>query len=266
MSFIKTLTFGIRLLFYESKIIYPSILSLLPTALFAILFAFSLTKVTDFLLVHKIEDIVTNRSVLLQLLNNLVPNFVLLFVLGLFSLVIFAYLVCVYSDIGRAKYRKRKVDLALTLSSSWQRVYPLLSSYFLGFFLILSFSIVLFLISIPLKTFFAFTLILIIIALVSIPVFWILPAVVVFENKSGFDSLKRSLQISKQFPLKLYATIIILEIIVFLIDRLLLYLPFAGIYASMISRLFLLSWRILTIPSFYYENVKFRRTKEEDYI
>ncbi|MBS3052616.1 MAG: hypothetical protein J4428_04590 [Candidatus Aenigmarchaeota archaeon] len=266
MSFEKTLVFGPKLIFHKNKIIYPTILNLIPIALFSILFSLSLSKVANFLQYNTIDDILLNTQIFVQLIKGLSGHIGLFIILLVLTSMTSIYLMCTYVEIGRDAYKNKKIDLSRIMPVSAQKIYSVFATYALGAFSTFLLIFVMLLVSIPLKTagVVLFLLSLLIVTLTAIPVFWILPVVIIFENKTGLNSIKRSLNITKEFLFKLYSTIIVIWLITSVIDRFLLYLPYIGFYLSIVGRLLFFSWKALTPVSFYYEYVKPKRTMEED--
>lgn len=262
MSMDKVLEFTFGLFKKEPKIVLPNILEWVPTALFLALILHGAWTFSKFLSLERIQQLLGTA-----LFWELVKTALVYVVIGIPILILFIIisilLDCVYSDITRQAYSKKKIFLTKAFSVAKSRFLSLLWTYFLQFLivvLILSafFGLGLFLIVIRIGIIGFIGLILLIIlgaitVLLAFVFFYETPAIVVLENKSGLEAIRRSYSIARNNFWSLVAVMLIVFIVTGLVTSGLASIPYVGLIISSLAGLFLSTWNSMIPALFYYE-------------
>ena len=242
MSVEKVFDFIFGLFRKDLKVILPSTLSLVPTALLSLIILQGFTSV--------FSSIMSMNAA--QVLNSLLFYIPLAFIIFLFSILIHFFLLAVYSDIVKQAI-KGKVNLINSFETGKKEFWKIFSTYFLAFIFLIGINVII----LPLLFLgpLGIILFLILLFLINFLVYLFLfeiPPLIVFEGKSGIDAMKRSFEIGKSKFWNLLFIIFFFGLIYFSVNSALSSVPFIGILLLSISSLFLNSFYLMLPAAFYF--------------
>ena len=262
MGLEKVLEHSFGLFKKDIRVVLPSVLNLIPSALFSIILLSAIASLEQWMNIQSLEKVLENTNLLWQIIKTVLFYVAISIPVFIFMVLISIFLVCVYSDITRQSYRRGKILLIQSFSVAKSRFVPLLWTYFLELlitFLALGALLVLGLFGGVVGIILAF-LVGIIMIFFFLIFFYETPAVVVLENTSGLEAIRRSYQIGRHNFLSLLAVILIVGIILNTVVSGLSAVPYVGIILSNLAMLFLNTWNYMIPNVFYYE---YEKKKEE---
>jgi hypothetical protein len=258
MAIEKVLGFSFGLFKRDLKVVLPNVLNWIPSALLSMLILQGASVASKWASLETFQQILNNRTLLWEIINMILVYVVIAIPIVIASMIISLMLVCVYSDITRQAYTKRKVLLTHAFSVAKSRILPLLWTYFLEFLIVaLTFGALIGLgfvggiVGIILAIIAG-----VIVILLAILFFYETPAIVVLENKSGLEAIKRSYSIVRHNFWSLVIIILIVGIIVNTVSGALASVPYIGFILSSVVGLFLNTWNLMIPSLFYYEYEK----------
>ncbi len=246
---IKVLEYSAGLIKKNPKILLPSMLSLIPIALFYLLFAAAAKEFSAYN-IDMLKALLLNIPMLLKVV---MPYLLALLAIFIVSVAIGIFVKAVYPTIVQQSFTKKPLLLSYAFSATRKRFLPLLWTYFLLVVLAIAAMlpiILLMALGIPgivLGIFAVFALLIIIIMAV-----WVLDAVVVLENVSGIEALRRSFDITKRFFWEAMGLLIILSVISFVISLSFSSVPEIGYILQIIASLLVSSASEICQSTFYF--------------
>jgi hypothetical protein len=261
MSIEKVLEFSFGLFKRDPKVVLPNVLNWIPFALLYMLLLQGANVFSKGVSLETFQQILSNRALFMKLIDRILFYVAMGISIVIASVIISLILLCVYSDITRQAYTKKKISLTKAFSVAKSKFLSLLWTCFLEFLIV----ILTLLLLIPLAfidgivgIIFTITAGFVVVFLYII-FFYETPAVVVFENKSGLEAIKRSYIIAKRNFWSLTVIVLIVGIIVNIILRSLASIPYVGFILYNAAKLFLDTWRLMIPSLFYYEYEKGRK-------
>jgi hypothetical protein len=261
MSIEKVLEFSFGLFKRDPKVVLPNVLNWIPLALLYMLLLQGANVFSKWVNLEIFQQILSNRILFMDVIDRILFYVVIGIPIVIASVIISLILLCVYSEITRQAYTKKKILLTEAFSVAKSKFLPLLWTYFLEFLIV----ILTFLLLIPLAfiggivgIIFTITAGFVVIFLYII-FFYETPAIVVFENKSGLEAIKRSYIIAKRNFWSLAIIVLIVGITVNIVLGSLASVPYIGLVLYNLAELFLDTWKSMIPSLFYYEYEKGRK-------
>jgi hypothetical protein len=261
MAIEKVLEFSFGLFKRDPKVVLPNVLNWIPSALLYMLFLQGASDISEWIGFESFAQILNNKTLFTEIINRIVFYGVVAIPIVIASLLVSLILLCVYTDITRQAYTKRKILLTKAFSIAKSKFLPLLWTYFLEFLIViltLSPLIAIAFVSGIVGIIFA-TIAGLVVIFLYIIFFYETPAVVVFENKSGLEAIKRSYIIAKRNFWPLAIVVLLVGIIVNIVPGSLASVPYIGLVLYSLAELFLDAWKLMIPSLFYYEYEKSRR-------
>lgn len=259
MGIEKVLEFSFGLFRKDIKVALPNVLNLVPSALFSLILLQAASAIGSLINVTSIDTIFTNQTLFMQIIKTGLTYALILIPVLVLSMLVSVFLSGVYADITRQAYKNRKQNYSVSLTQAFatgsQKFIPLLWTYFIEF--VISIAVFAGLVGLGflggIVGIIASALIAVIILLVMFVFFYLTPAAVVLENRSGMDAIGRSYEIAKSNFWSLIIIIFIAGIIMSTVVNGLTSIPYAGIILSNLALLFLNAWNYMIPNSFYFE-------------
>lgn len=260
MTMEKVLEFSFGLFKRDPKVVLPNVLNWIPSALLAILTLQGASIVGKWVNLETFQQVLSNKALLWEIINTILVYVAIAIPIVIASVIVSLILACVYSDITRQAYTKRKILLTQSFSVAKSRFLPLLWTYFLEFLIIALIFGGLFGIGFVggITGLILAIIVGVIVILLAVFFFYETPAIVVLENKSGLEAIKRSCSIARHNFWSLVMVILIVGIIVSTVSNSLGSVPYIGLILSNIAGLFLNTWNSMIPAIFYYEYEKRR--------
>jgi hypothetical protein len=254
----KVLEFSFGLFKRDPKIVLPNVLNWIPSALLTMLILRAASVIAKWASLETFGQILSNRTLFLEMINMILVYIVVAIPVIIASFIVSLILTCVYSDITRQAYTKRKVLLTQAFSVAKSRFLPLLWTYFLEFVIVaLTFGALICLGFIGgIVGIISAIVVGGIVILLAVFFFYETPAIVVLENKSGLEAIKRSCFIARHNFWSLVIIILIVSIIITTVRSGLDSVPYIGFILSGVAELFLNTWKLMIPALFYYEYEK----------
>ncbi len=255
MSLEKVLGFSFDLARREPKILLPNILRLV------IAFA---TLALGAGYIASLQSLAQTESPSFgEMTDILVPYFTSLAPVIIASVVVTVFLSGVYIDIVRQARSRKNIVLNNAFSVGKSKFLPILWTGFLESLIILALFPGLFLASLSAGIFvggvasvvilFGGIVASMVLFLLSLVFFYEVPAVVVLENLSGLDALRRSYKIARKHFWQMVLAMLIIGISTSLVTFAFNSVPYVGIILTSLAGLFLTAWQEMTPAAFYYE-------------
>lgn len=262
------------------KIVLPNVLLWIPTALFSLLMFHGIFRFSSILNWEYILSVADNpttlKSIFFRILKDLLVYGIFTIPIFILSVVINLFNICVYSDIVNQVYLGHKIMLVNAFFKAKSKIVSLSWTYFLEILITLAVFFVFVLVGIIGEAFLIlarleimalfgiiFMLLgLLIIAIMVIVFFYEVPVIVVVENKSGLNALKRSSEIGRQYFWSIIIIIIILIISTFIIRFSIRNIPHIGFILVYPINLFLTAWVWMTPALLYFGINKTNRFEE----
>jgi hypothetical protein len=261
MSIEKVLEFSFGLFKKDLKVVLPNVLNLIPFALLHVLLFHSVNVFSKWVSQGTFQQILSDITLFMKSIDGILFYVAMGISIVIASMIISLILLCVYSDITRQAYTKKKILLTKAFSVAKSKFLSLLWTCFLEFLIV----ILTLLLLIPLAFIDGIVGVIFTITAGSFVIFLYIiffyetPAVVVFENKSGLEAIKRSYIIAKRNFWSLTVIVLIVGIIVNIILGSLASIPYIGIVFYSTAKLFLDTWMLMIPSIFYYEYEKGRK-------
>lgn len=251
----KVLGFSFDLARREPKILLPNILRL-------IIAFFTLTLGAGY--IASLQSLAQAGSPSFsEMMNILVPYFTFLAPIIIVSIVVTVFLSGIYIDIVRQARSRKSIMLNNAFSVGKSKFLPILWTGFLEALIILALFPGLFLASFAAGFFiggiagvivlFSGVIASTVLFLFSLVFFYEMPAVVVLENLSGLDALRRSYKIARKHFWQMALVMLIIGFATSLASFAFNSVPYVGIILSSLAGLFLYAWQEMTPAAFYYE-------------
>ncbi|GEM_PF-6105145 len=279
MAFEDALKEPALLLKKQPKAMLPSILSLVPGILFIALIAVFLSTHAGLFNAGNAQKALANPSAAVEKIASLVGQVLLpIIAIILISWMIELLLSLVFVQISiQARQKRKEVSLNGAFSNSFKDLARLAGASLAAYFVVLvalagAAIAAIALVMIASAVFgsagnvagiiiaFLFGLVGVIALIAGAVVFgfafWIMPTVVVIENKGGFEAFKRSLELSRRTPLQFVALMLVAGVISLVVSKiasLIALIPFAGYALAQVMALPFNAWAFLLPPYFYFE-------------
>jgi hypothetical protein len=234
----------------KPKIILPQLLSFIPLFLFAVLFDFASGDFIE-LVPGTSQEGFTN-----VVIKYFVPS-VAIFII---SALVTVFINGVYPEIIRHAFYQKDVVLSAALNKSKARFRSMLWTHYVLLMLLLAplvaagFALALIALLVPL-IFLLFAIGAIIAIVYVVPGIYMLSTVVVLENLSGIEAIKRSFALSRGRMLSIWGAILLIGIFSIGLYMLIL-LPMIGVLLYLPVVLFAAAWGISTPSVYYFMRVK----------
>lgn len=257
MAMERVLEFSLGLFKRNPKVALPNVLNWIPSALLSILILQAASAVGAWN-IQSVQQALGDTALLLDMLKTILAYAVIAIPIVIASAVVSSILACVYSDVARQAYTRRKVKLIGAFSIAKSRFLSLLWTYVLEFLVVvLTFVALVGLGLVVGATGILIAMVFGVIAiLLAVFFFYETPAVVVLENKSGLEAIKRSYEIARHNFWPLVIITLIVGIIASTVTSGLNNVPYVGFILSNVAGLFLGAWNSMTPALFYYEYEK----------
>lgn len=256
----KVFEFSFGLFKREPKVVLPNVLTLIPSGLLSILILHGAGMVGRWLNGRGIQELFTNPTLLFELIRAVLTYVIVAISILIASGLISILLLCLYSDVVRQAYTRKKILLTQAFSTAKSRFLPLLWTYFLELLIIglifgglFGLGLIGGIIGIVVAMIVGIILILLVLIF-----FYEIPAIVVLENKSGIEAIRRSFSIGRRNFWSLVLIFFIVGIVLNTVIGSLASIPYVGFAVSILAGLFLNAWSSMIPALFYYEYEKKR--------
>jgi hypothetical protein len=258
MSVENVIRFGIETLRKYPKIALPNVLSWITSALMSAIIVLALGDVGSAIGATPLDQAIANEALLGSIISIAITYFIIALPVIALSFVINVFLFCVYSDIARQAHAGRGILVTKSFSAARGKLLPMTWTFVVGTALmLLVFSAVFALGLLGGALGIGISIITIaIIALLSLPFFYEIPAIVVLENKRGIEAVKRSFGMARGNLGPLYFVMLIIGIATGIVNSVVGGIPYAGAMLIYIVDIFLSAWALMTPVAFYYEYAK----------
>jgi hypothetical protein len=253
----------------EPKVLLPNILNWVPLSLFSLII---LNAVTEFnrLFDGSLNDllkIMETAPFTRHIIEFIIPYILMLIPIAILSIIISLFLGCVYPEIIKQHYSRRKILLSSAFSVAKSRIVSLFWTYFLEILIIFGvligvggMSFLVWFINPVIGMLFLVILgfLFLVFLFLAIVFFWQTPTVVVIESKSGLDAIRSSYRIARNHFWQTCAVIFILWIVIGIINSAFSAIPRFGFIFSLLVGVFTHFWLSAAPAIFYYEykNIK----------
>jgi hypothetical protein len=265
MTIGKVLKFGVWLMRKEPKIVIANTLNWIPSALMMILLAqavIDLTGLADSISSAEAAGTVADMSIIYDLFAIIAKYIVVAIPLIIARWVVDAFLRCTYVDITRQAYSRRSIALGGAFSAAKSRFLSLLWTNVVQAVLILIMIVGVVIASlIPSFLFGSLAIfvlpiggiVLFVLIVLAVAFMYEVPAVVVLENRSGLDAVRRSYEITRANVWRTFAVILVMSIVIGVVNNALQRVPYVDSVLLMFAGLFLGTWKDMMPAVFYYE-------------
>ena len=265
MTIGKVLKFGPWLMRKEPKIIIANTLNWIPAALMMMLLAqavIDLTGFADSVASAEAVGAVADISLVYELFAIIAKYIVVAIPLIIARWLVDAFLRCTYVDITRQAYSKNSISLGDAFSAAKSRFLSLLWTNVVQALLILIVVAGIVIVSLIPAVFFGGlvvmllpigAILLVVAVLLAVAFMYEVPAVVVIENRSGLDAVRRSYEITRANIWRAFAVMFVLSVVIGVVNNVVQRVPYVDSILLLFAGLFLGTWRDMTPAVFYYE-------------
>jgi len=255
MSIEKVLEYSFGLFKRDIKVVLPNVLSWIPSALLSLILFQATSTLGKMVSLETFEKIFTDVNLLWQIIQTVLVYVMISIPVFILSAVISIFLYCAYSDITRQSLKRQQISLASSFAVAKTKFWPLAWTYTVEFLIgllvfgtLLALGIFGGLIGIALAIFAG-----VIALFLMIMFFYETPAIVVLENRSGWEAVKRSYEIGRKNLGSLFIVVLIVGLISGVVTNGMASIPYFGLVISNLALLFLDAWKYMIPNLFYYE-------------
>lgn len=231
----------------QPKVLLPYVINLIPAIL--------ITGMLYFFIQDMLPLIAGEYST--ELVYSLLAKYAIPFVVFmLISFLIGAFVSGFYPDMARQAFTKRSIMLSESLAVAKKKFGAILWTSTILILLIMPVSAAWFvLLFVPVIGIFLFLVASVVILSAAIPGLYMIMPVVVLENLSGLAAIKRSFALARNRKLSIWGINIVMGIIAVVL-HFLEYVPYLGLVLSPLIAMFLVSWMMLAVTTYYFMRIK----------